>query len=106
MAVQWSNYGDLQPNGMVLLKDPNLKFRHDIEPKRRFRQTARAKQYLGKLGYRTVNSSNVSALKTDGINLWIRFLNGSVYLYPGSADLLDRKSKRLNSSHVASSYAV
>lgn len=90
MRIQWSNYGDIQPDGMVLLKDPNIKFRHDIEPKRRYRQTARSVQYLGERGFHAVVSSNVSALKTDGINLWIRFLNGSVYAYPGSAELFDK----------------
>ena len=104
MAVQWSNYGDVQQNGMVLLKDPNLKFRHDIEPKRRFRQTARAKQYLGKLGYKTVNSSNVSALRHDGINLWIRFLNGSVYLYPGSAELFDKIMQSMSKGRAVWNY--
>lgn len=82
--------GDIQSDGMIHLKDPNLIFREDIEPKRRFRQSARQKAYLGKLGYTSVNSSNVSALMVRDNDLYVRFLNGSVYVYPGSAKLFDK----------------
>lgn len=83
-------WGDVTPKG-VLLYDRNIQFREDMaeSARRRYRHTANDKMWLARQGFRAVVSSNVSALGVFGEDLYIRFLNASVYRYPKNAELFD-----------------
>jgi|SRR6056297_954946 len=67
---------------MPILIDENRKYQ-------RYRHTIREQSTLYNKGYTTVRSSNVSAVATSGDDLYIRFLNGSLYKYIGKANLED-----------------
>jgi len=81
--IDLSHLGDLQPDGTIRLFDKNREYR-------RIRQTPEQRLYLTNAGYTVVNSSNVSALMRQGNDLYIRFLNSSIYVYPNSGDLFDK----------------
>lgn len=53
------------------------------------RPTLKERRELGKYGFIPLTSSNVSAIATQEDSLLVRFLNESVYRYPGKANLFD-----------------
>lgn len=64
-----------------------------LEEKRKYqrlRPTIREQATLSNKGYTWVLSSNVSAVATQGKDLYIRFQNGSLYRYDGKANLKER----------------
>jgi hypothetical protein len=63
----------------VLLEDQGRQYQ-------RLRHTPEEKQYLAANGLQNVLSSNISAVGRLGTDLVVRFHNGSLYEYPGSAD--------------------
>ena len=62
-------------------------------PFKRFRHSPEEKFVLAKQGFQHVLSSNVSAVAKSGKDLIIRFHNGSIYSYTGSADLYEKLLK-------------
>ena len=61
----------------------------------RYLHTKSERQTLERKGFKTVVSSNVSAIARDGDVLIVRFHGGATYGYPGSGELYD---DMLNSS--------
>lgn len=55
----------------------------------RFTHTPDEREVLENKGFRTVVSSNVSAIGKSGDNLVVRFHGGATYSYIGKADLLE-----------------
>jgi hypothetical protein len=84
--IDLSHLGDLQPDGSVRLFDRNIQYRKY----RRIRQSTEQEIFLTNRGFTVVQSSNVSALQVVGDDLYIRFLNGSLYRYQGSANIFDK----------------
>jgi len=68
---------------MPILLDEKRKYK-------RLRPTIREQATLANRGYTWVLSSNVSAVATQGNDLYIRFQNGSLYRYDGKAKLEER----------------
>lgn len=59
----------------------------------RIRPSANEKYQLAKSGFQWTLSSFISAVGVEGNNLLIRFKNGTVYTYPGKANLFDKMIK-------------
>lgn len=98
--IDLSHLGELQPDGSIRLYDENIKYRKY----RRYRHTPQQKVYLNNLGFVSVQSSNVSALRVSGNDLYIRFLNSSLYRYPGSADIFDKIMNSLSKGSAVWKY--
>jgi hypothetical protein len=63
----------------ILLEDKGREYR-------RFSHTPEERQYLQMKGLQPVQSSNISAIGTSNDKLLVRFQNGAMYEYPGSAE--------------------
>lgn len=98
--IDLSQIGELQPDGSVKLFDRDIQYRKF----RRNRHTPQQKTYLNNLGFVSVQSSNVSALRTSGNDLYIRFLNGSLYRYPESADIFEKIMNSLSKGSAVWKY--
>lgn len=72
--------GELQTDGSIRLYDAGRDYR-------RIRQASMDVMFLHSQGFIEVMSSNVSAAKTDGKDLIIRFHSGGVYRYHDQAKL-------------------
>ncbi len=80
--IDLSHLGTKQQDGSILLFDKNREYK-------RVRQSNEQRTYLFNQGFQPVQSSNVSALRKDEKDLYIRFLNGSVYVYYNCSDIYD-----------------
>lgn len=86
--------GTIQADGSILLYDENIKFREQMtDHYRRIRQTTRQSVWLGEKGYTTIVSSFISAASVKDDDLYIRFHNGSLYVYYGFAKEFDNLMK-------------
>ena len=65
---------------MIRLEDKGRRYK-------RYRPSSNEKTQLAEKGLQWVLSSNVSAVGTDGDDLIVRFINGSLYRYSKVADL-------------------
>ena len=66
-----------------------MKVIQEGRPYNRVIQSIGNRTKLAQLGYTWVVSSNVSAVAKFGNDLYIRFLNGSLYKYPTKGDLFE-----------------
>ena len=85
--------GERLPDGSILLFDENIDFRSPPNMQERYRRVLQSpdKRYqLYLKGYTAVDSSFISAVSVQGDDLFIRFLNSSVYRYTGMAQHFDR----------------
>ena len=82
--------GSRLADGSIRLFDENINYREAMTGRyQRIDQSAEQKWELAKRGYQHVQSSFISAIKVEGEDLLIRFLNGSVYWYSGVGSLFD-----------------
>lgn len=78
-----TSIGEVREDGSILLYDDNIKFREDITTPRRIRPSSLQKQQMNEWGLQWVTSSFISGIGRQGDDLFIRFWNGSYYVYFG-----------------------
>lgn len=88
-----TSIGEVRADGSILLYDENIKFREDMTTKRRIMPSAIQKQKLAEYGLQWVTSSFISAIGQTETDLFIRFWNGSYYVYYGFASHFDKIMK-------------
>lgn len=88
--MKTTSIGEIRPDGSILLYDENIKFRADMTTPRRIQPSAVQKQQLAEWGLQWVRSSFISAVGYLDNDLYIRFWNGSYYVYYGFADHYDK----------------
>lgn len=81
--------GEVQSDNSIRLYDRNINYRDY----RRIRPSPDQKLKLASWGLQWVSSSNVSGVGINGDDLYIRFLNASLYKYPNQAELFDKIMK-------------
>ena len=91
-----TSIGEIRDDGSILLYDENIKFREDMTTKRRILPSAIQKQKLSEYGLQWVTSSFISAIGQTDNDLFIRFWNGSYYVYYGFANHYDKILKALS----------
>lgn len=91
-----TSIGEVRDDGSILLYDKNIKFRKDFTTPRRIMPSSSQKLKLAQWGLQYVTSSFISAVGKDENDLFIRFWNGSYYIYYGFANHYD-KMLRANS---------
>lgn len=88
-----TSIGEINADGSVTLSGENIKFREDMTTPSRIRPSAVQKQKLAEWGLQWVLSSFISGVGRNDTDLFIRFWNGSYYVYYGFADLYDKMLK-------------
>lgn len=82
--------GTVRADGSILLHDENIKFRDAMSGRfQRVRQTTKQRMFLTDNGFTPTNSSFISGVGVNDKDLYIRFINSSVYVYYGFANHFD-----------------
>ncbi len=79
----------VRPDGSILNENIGVKYRDRLSVRETITPSADQKVFLANNGLQWVRSSNVSGVAQSGLDLIIRFLNGSLYRYPNQGKLYD-----------------
>jgi len=88
-----TSIGELRDDGSILLYDDNVKFRQDFTTPRRIRPSTQQKLKMDEWGLQWVTSSFISGIGRQDNDLYIRFWNGSYYVYYGFGSHYERMLK-------------
>lgn len=94
--MRTTSIGEINADGSILLYDDNIKFREDMTTPRRLQPSGVQKQKLAEWGLQWVTSSFISAVGYSDNDLYIRFWNGSYYVYYGYANEYDKILKAMS----------
>lgn len=84
------NIGTIQSDGSILLHDKNIKFRDAMSGVyRRVRPTTLQAKFLMDNGFQATTSSFITGVGVRDNDLYVRFINASIYVYYGFANYYD-----------------
>lgn len=91
-----TSIGELRPDGSILLKNENVNYRQALSTPATIQPSAVQKQKLAEWGLQWVRSSFISAIGKQDRDLFIRFHNGSYYVYYGFSSHYDKILKAIS----------
>lgn len=89
----------VRKDGSIYHENIGVKYREKLTTQHTITPSAEQKVQLAEAGLQWVTSSNVSGVGINDDDLIIRFLNGSLYRYPGQAKLFDAMMKASSKGH-------